>query len=82
MIVPDNDSGQGQGGKRMISFQGAHFPAAMILLGERWYMAYPWRYRPRKKRPAATAGPCHYARSAVEYGHLERQALGPARLGR
>ena len=28
-----------------ISFQGAHFPSDIILMGVRWYLAYPLRYR-------------------------------------
>ena len=36
-----------------ISFKGAHFPREVILMGMRWYVAYPlleaafhWRKRP------------------------------------
>ena len=29
----------------MISFKGAHFPPDIILMGVRWYMAYPLSYR-------------------------------------
>jgi putative transposase len=29
----------------VISFQGAHFPQEIILLGVRWYVAYPLSYR-------------------------------------
>ena len=28
-----------------ISFKGAHFPQEIILMGVRWYVAYPLRYR-------------------------------------
>src|SRR5438552_18821682 len=28
-----------------ISFKGAHFPQAIILMGVRWYLAYPLSYR-------------------------------------
>jgi len=28
-----------------ISFKGAHFPPASILMGVRWYVAYPLSYR-------------------------------------
>jgi transposase-like protein len=28
-----------------ISFKGAHFPQAIILMGVRWYVAYPLSYR-------------------------------------
>ena len=29
----------------MISFKGAHFPQDIILMGIRWYLAYPLSYR-------------------------------------
>jgi len=29
----------------MISFKGAHFPHDIMLMGGRWYVAYPLRYR-------------------------------------
>jgi putative transposase len=29
----------------MISFKGAHFPQDIILMGVRWYLAYPLSYR-------------------------------------
>ena len=29
----------------MISFKGAHFPQDIILMGVRWYVAYPFSYR-------------------------------------
>lgn len=28
-----------------ISFKGAHFPQEIILMGVRWYVAYPLSYR-------------------------------------
>jgi transposase-like protein len=28
-----------------LSFQGAHFPKDSILMGVRWYVAYPLSYR-------------------------------------
>ena len=28
-----------------MSFKGAHFPQEVILMGVRWYMAYPLSYR-------------------------------------
>ena len=28
-----------------ISFKGAHFPQDIILMGVRWYLAYPLSYR-------------------------------------
>jgi len=29
----------------MVSFKGAHFAKDIILVGVRWYVAYPLRYR-------------------------------------
>ena len=29
----------------MISFKGSHFPKDVILMGIRWYVAYPLSYR-------------------------------------
>jgi putative transposase len=29
----------------MISFKGAHFPQDILLMGVRWYLAYPLSYR-------------------------------------
>ena len=29
----------------MVSFKGAHFPQDIILMGVRWYVAYPLSYR-------------------------------------
>src|SRR2546426_9354522 len=34
-----------RGSARMISFKGAHFPQDIILMGVRWYLAYPLSYR-------------------------------------
>jgi hypothetical protein len=28
-----------------VSFKGTHFPKALILMGIRWYVAYPLSYR-------------------------------------
>ena len=28
-----------------VSFKGAHFPQDIILMGVRWYLAYPLSYR-------------------------------------
>jgi putative transposase len=28
-----------------VSFKGAHFPQGIILMGVRWYAAYPLSYR-------------------------------------
>jgi putative transposase len=45
MISLYDDSGRGQGGETMVSFKGAHFPQDIILMGVRWYVAYPLSYR-------------------------------------
>ena len=29
----------------VVSFKGAHFPQDIILMGVRWYVAYPLSYR-------------------------------------
>jgi hypothetical protein len=35
-----------RGGEVMpVSFKGAHFPQDIILMGVRWYVAYPLSYR-------------------------------------
>ena len=35
-----------RGGKTMpVSFKGAHFPQDIMLMGVRWYVAYPLSYR-------------------------------------
>ena len=35
-----------RGGEAMpVSFKGAHFPQDIILMGVRWYVAYPLSYR-------------------------------------
>jgi transposase-like protein len=34
-----------RGGETMISFKGAHFAKDIILVGVRWYVAYPLSYR-------------------------------------
>src|SRR2546425_12014010 len=45
MISLCDNSGRGQGGETMVSFKGAHFPQDIILMGVRWYVAYPLSYR-------------------------------------
>src|SRR5215470_1311799 len=34
-----------KGRTQMVSFKGAHFPKDIILMGIRWYVAYPLSYR-------------------------------------
>jgi hypothetical protein len=36
---------QGEERETMLSFKGAHFPQEIILMGVRWYLAYPLSYR-------------------------------------
>jgi putative transposase len=45
MISLYDDAGRGQGGETMLSFKGAHFAKDIILVGMRWYVAYPLSYR-------------------------------------
>ena len=33
-----------RGGTQMVSFKGAHFPKDIMLMGVRWYVAYPLSY--------------------------------------
>ena len=43
----------------MISFKGAHFPQDIILMGVRWYLAYPLSYRHVEELYAITGGQIH-----------------------
>ena len=45
MISLCDNSGRGQGEETMVCFKGAHFPQDIILMGVRWYVAYPLSYR-------------------------------------
>jgi|SRR5215475_4431183 len=45
-MIPSVVGGGKRGGETMPeSFKGAHFPEAIILMGVRWYVAYPLSYR-------------------------------------
>ena len=41
-----------------ISFKGAHFPQDIILMGVRWYVAYPFEHAPCRRTHAQTWSPC------------------------
>ena len=41
---------------RAVSFQGAHFPKDILLMGVRWYVAYPLSYRPIEALMAERGG--------------------------
>src|SRR3989440_2722897 len=45
MISLWDDPGRREGGETMVSFKGAHFAKDIILVGVRWYVAYPLSYR-------------------------------------
>ena len=45
MISLWDDPGRSEGGETMVSFKGAHFAKDIILVGVRWYVAYPLSYR-------------------------------------
>src|SRR2546427_2502579 len=45
MISLWNAPGREEGGETMLSFKGAHFATDIILVGVRWYVAYPLSYR-------------------------------------
>ena len=43
--LPVTDNAQRGRATMTISFTGAHFPPEIILMGVRWYVAYPLSYR-------------------------------------
>ena len=46
MVFP-SDPRKKRGSETMaVSFKGAHFPQDIILMGVRWYVAYPLSYEP------------------------------------
>src|SRR5262245_56318993 len=45
MISPHGSGGKKGGETMPASFKGAHFPHDIILMGVRWYVAYPLSYR-------------------------------------
>src|SRR2546421_12296963 len=61
-----------------ISFKGAHFPQEIILMGVRWYLAYPLSYR-HVEELMAERGVCldhaTIQRWVVKYSPLLEEAL-------
>jgi putative transposase len=39
-----------------VSFKGAHFPKDIILMGVRWYVAYPLSYPPYRRTDGGAQG--------------------------
>jgi transposase-like protein len=62
----------------MISFKGAHFPQEIILMGVRWYVAYPLSYRHVEELMAERGVPVDHAtiqRWVVKYSPLLEEAF-------
>ena len=51
-----------------IRFTGAHFPQAIILMGVRWYVAYPLSYRHVEELMEERGG-------AVDHATIQRWAV-------
>ena len=69
-----------------ISFKGAHFPPDIILMGVRWYVAYPLSYRHVEELLEERGVPIDHAtiqRWVVKYSPLlKRRSTGAsARCG-
>src|SRR5207249_9998519 len=61
-----------------ISFKGAHFPPDIILMGVRWYVAYPLSYRHVEELMEERGGPIDHAtiqRWVVQYSPLLEEAF-------
>jgi len=61
-----------------ISFKGAHFPQDIILMGVRWYVAYPLSYRHVEELMEARGVPLDHAtiqRWVVKYSPLLEEAF-------
>jgi len=61
-----------------ISFKGAHFPKDIILMGVRWYVAYPLSYRPVEELMEERGVPVDHAtlqRWVVKYSPLLEEAF-------
>jgi putative transposase len=61
-----------------VSFKGAHFPQDIILMGVRWYVAYPLSYRHVAERMEARGVPADHAtiqRWVVEYSPQLEEAF-------
>jgi transposase-like protein len=62
----------------MISFKGAHFPQDIILMGVRWYVAYPLSYRyveALRAERGVPVDPATVQRWLVTYRHLLEAAF-------
>ena len=62
----------------MISFKGAHFPQDIILMGVRWYVAYPLSYRHVEELMEERSVPVDHAtlqRWVVTYSPLLEEAF-------
>jgi putative transposase len=62
----------------MISFKGAHFPQDIILMGIRWYLAYPLSYRHVEELLEGRGVPIDHAtiqRWVVKYSPLLEEAF-------
>src|SRR5947208_5860678 len=62
----------------MISFKGAHFPQEIILMGVRWYVAYPLSYRHVEELLEERGVPIDHAtiqRWVVKYSPLLEEAF-------
>jgi putative transposase len=61
-----------------ISFKGAHFPPDIILMGVRWYVAYPLSYRHVEELLEERGVPIDHAtiqRWVVKYSPLLEEAF-------
>jgi putative transposase len=61
-----------------ISFKGAHFPPDILLMGVRWYVAYPLSYRHVEELMEERGGPIDHAtiqRWVVKYRPLLEEAF-------
>jgi putative transposase len=61
-----------------ISFKGAHFPQEIILMGVRWYLAYPLSYRHVEELMEERGGPVDHAtiqRWVVKYSPQLEEAF-------
>ena len=67
-----------------ISFKGAHFPKDIILMGVRWYVAYPLSYRHVEELMEERGVPVDHAtiqRWVVKYSPLGGSVSSPEAVG-
>src|SRR5215475_1942783 len=78
-MIPSVVGGGKRGGETMPeSFKGAHFPEAIILMGVRWYVAYPLSYRHVEELMEERGGAVDHAtiqRWVVQYSPLLEEAF-------